>query len=203
MLRALHLFGKQGFRNNYSYICVALKKRRPSLCAARRRRFHPRRTQRSSWQASRFCTVKNKTTLQRTSNLGLDDAGLDHVGHLGRHPRREAQAQRVRKAKVRALFFGFFCWFLFVCLFVCLCCCGGGGLVGSASQKSCPLPPPPRSPPPRPTPTKKRPPPPPPPHLFFAHSGLKWIVRQILPPRYILAVLPSSSGSSISGAVAG
>lgn len=44
---------------------------------------------------------------------------------------------------------------------------------------------------------------PPPAHLFFAHSGLKWIVRQILPPRYILAVLPSSSGSSISGATAG
>lgn len=38
---------------------------------------------------------------------------------------------------------------------------------------------------------------------FLAHSGLKCIVRQILPPRYILAVLPSSSGSSISGAVAG
>jgi hypothetical protein len=49
----------------------------------------------------------------------------------------------------------------------------------------------------------RQPPPPPPPtntHLFLAHSGLKWIVRQILPPRYILAVLPSSSGSSISGA---
>lgn len=28
-------------------------------------------------------------------------------------------------------------------------------------------------------------------------------VRQILPPRYILAVLPSSSGNSISGAVVG
>jgi len=39
-------------------------------------------------------------------------------------------------------------------------------------------------------------------HLFLAHSGLKWMVRQILPPLYILAVLPSSSGSSISGATA-
>lgn len=38
---------------------------------------------------------------------------------------------------------------------------------------------------------------------FLAHSGLKWSVRQILPPRYIFAVLPSSSGSAISGAVAG
>ena len=53
-----------------------------------------------------------------------------------------------------------------------------------------------------------------------AHSGLKWSVRQILPPlharilhanrfrmrkshRYILAVLPSSSGMAISGAVVG
>lgn len=26
---------------------------------------------------------------------------------------------------------------------------------------------------------------------FLAHSGLKWIVRQILPPRYIFAVLPA------------
>ena len=26
------------------------------------------------------------------------------------------------------------------------------------------------------------------------HSGLKWIVKQIFPPRYIFAVLPSSSG---------
>ena len=34
-------------------------------------------------------------------------------------------------------------------------------------------------------------------------SGLKWSERQILPPRYILAVLPSSSGSAISGAVMG
>lgn len=41
------------------------------------------------------------------------------------------------------------------------------------------------------------------PHLFLAHSGLKWMVKQIFPPRYILAVLPSSSGSSISGATAG
>ncbi len=40
-------------------------------------------------------------------------------------------------------------------------------------------------------------------HLFFAQSGLKCTVRQILPPRYIFAVLPSSSGSWISGAVAG
>lgn len=38
---------------------------------------------------------------------------------------------------------------------------------------------------------------------FLAHRGLKWSVRQILPPRYILAVLPSNSGSAISGAVAG
>lgn len=41
------------------------------------------------------------------------------------------------------------------------------------------------------------------PHLFRPHSGLKWMVRQIFPPRYIFAVLPSSSGISISGAVAG
>ena len=38
---------------------------------------------------------------------------------------------------------------------------------------------------------------------FFAHSGLKWSVRHILPPLYILAVLPSSSGIAISIAVAG
>lgn len=38
---------------------------------------------------------------------------------------------------------------------------------------------------------------------FLAHSGLKWSVKQILPPRYIFAVLPSNSGSAISGAVAG
>lgn len=38
---------------------------------------------------------------------------------------------------------------------------------------------------------------------FLAHNGLKWSVKQILPPRYILAVLPSSSGNAISGAVAG
>mmetsp|Transcript_9482 Transcript_9482/g.15153 ORF Transcript_9482/g.15153 Transcript_9482/m.15153 type:complete len:210 (-) Transcript_9482:113-742(-) len=38
---------------------------------------------------------------------------------------------------------------------------------------------------------------------FLAQSGLKWMVRQIFPPRYIFAVLPSSSGSSISNGVAG
>lgn len=38
---------------------------------------------------------------------------------------------------------------------------------------------------------------------FLAHKGLKWSVKQILPPRYILAVLPSNSGKAISGAVAG
>ncbi len=38
---------------------------------------------------------------------------------------------------------------------------------------------------------------------FLAHRGLKWMVRHIFPPLYILAVLPSSSGSSSSGAVAG
>lgn len=38
---------------------------------------------------------------------------------------------------------------------------------------------------------------------FRAHKGLKWSVKHILPPRYILAVLPSSSGRAISGAVAG
>lgn len=38
---------------------------------------------------------------------------------------------------------------------------------------------------------------------FLAHSGLKWSVKQILPPRYIFAVLPSNSGRAISGAVAG
>lgn len=38
---------------------------------------------------------------------------------------------------------------------------------------------------------------------FLAHNGLKWSVKQILPPRYILAVFPSNSGSAISGAVAG
>ncbi|PSN51498.1 hypothetical protein C0J52_00749 [Blattella germanica] len=36
-----------------------------------------------------------------------------------------------------------------------------------------------------------------------AHSGLKWSVRQILPPLYIFAVFPSNSGSAISGAVVG
>ena len=40
-------------------------------------------------------------------------------------------------------------------------------------------------------------------HLFLAQRGLKCTVRQILPPRYILAVLPSSSGMQISGAVTG
>lgn len=38
---------------------------------------------------------------------------------------------------------------------------------------------------------------------FLAHSGLKWSVKQILPPRYILAVFPSNSGNAISGAVTG
>ena len=27
-------------------------------------------------------------------------------------------------------------------------------------------------------------------HAFLAQSGLKWIVRQIFPPRYIFEVLP-------------
>ena len=36
-----------------------------------------------------------------------------------------------------------------------------------------------------------------------AHSGLKWSVRQILPPRYIWAVLPSNSGKASSGEVVG
>ncbi|KAE9541109.1 hypothetical protein AGLY_004354 [Aphis glycines] len=35
------------------------------------------------------------------------------------------------------------------------------------------------------------------------HSGLKWSDKHILPPLYILAVLPSSSGNAISGAVEG
>ena len=39
--------------------------------------------------------------------------------------------------------------------------------------------------------------------LFFAHSGLKWTVRQMAPPLYIFAVFPSSSGIFISGAVVG
>lgn len=38
---------------------------------------------------------------------------------------------------------------------------------------------------------------------FLPHKGLKCSVRQIFPPRYILAVFPSSSGSAISGAVVG
>lgn len=38
---------------------------------------------------------------------------------------------------------------------------------------------------------------------FFAHSGLKWSVKQIFPPLYIFAVFPSSSGRAISGAVVG
>jgi len=38
---------------------------------------------------------------------------------------------------------------------------------------------------------------------FLAHNGLKWSDKHILPPLYILAVLPSSSGNAISGAVAG
>lgn len=36
-----------------------------------------------------------------------------------------------------------------------------------------------------------------------AHNGLKWSVRQIFPPLYIFAVLPSNSGKAISGAVIG
>lgn len=38
---------------------------------------------------------------------------------------------------------------------------------------------------------------------FLAQRGLKWSVRQIFPPLYILAVLPSSSGRAISMAVVG
>ena len=38
---------------------------------------------------------------------------------------------------------------------------------------------------------------------FLLHNGLKWSVMQIFPPRYILAVFPSNSGSAISGAVIG
>lgn len=38
---------------------------------------------------------------------------------------------------------------------------------------------------------------------FLAQRGLKWSVRQIFPPLYILAVLPSNSGKAISIAVAG
>jgi hypothetical protein len=38
---------------------------------------------------------------------------------------------------------------------------------------------------------------------FRPQRGLKCSVKQILPPRYIFAVLPSSSGSAISGAVVG
>lgn len=38
---------------------------------------------------------------------------------------------------------------------------------------------------------------------FLAHSGLKWSDKHIFPPRYILAVLPSSSANTISGAVVG
>lgn len=34
--------------------------------------------------------------------------------------------------------------------------------------------------------------------VFLAHSGAKWISWHILPPLYILTVLPSSSGSSSS-----
>ena len=40
-------------------------------------------------------------------------------------------------------------------------------------------------------------------HLFLAHSGLKCTVRQMAPPRYILAVFPSREGILISGDVAG
>ena len=35
--------------------------------------------------------------------------------------------------------------------------------------------------------------------LLACQSGLKWSVKQIFPPRYILIVLPSSSGIAISG----
>ena len=38
---------------------------------------------------------------------------------------------------------------------------------------------------------------------FLDQRGLKWSVKQILPPLYIFAVLPSNSGSVISGAVVG
>ena len=37
----------------------------------------------------------------------------------------------------------------------------------------------------------------------FPHNGLKWSDKHILPPLYIFAVLPSSSGIAISGAVTG
>ncbi len=40
-------------------------------------------------------------------------------------------------------------------------------------------------------------------YLFFAQSGLKCTVRQMAPPRYIFAVLPSRDGILISGAVVG
>lgn len=39
--------------------------------------------------------------------------------------------------------------------------------------------------------------------VFRAQSGLKWIDVQIFPPWNILTVLPSSSGSMMSGAAAG
>lgn len=35
-------------------------------------------------------------------DLGLDDARIHQVGHLGRQPGRQAQAQRMRHAKVWA-----------------------------------------------------------------------------------------------------
>ena len=38
---------------------------------------------------------------------------------------------------------------------------------------------------------------------FLPHSGRKCASKQILPPRYIFSVLPSSSGSASSGGVAG
>lgn len=40
-------------------------------------------------------------------------------------------------------------------------------------------------------------------YLFLAQSGLKCTVRQMAPPRYIFAVLPSRDGILISGAVVG
>ncbi len=41
--------------------------------------------------------------MPRDLDLGSDDAGLYHVGHLGSQPRREAQAHRVSDAEVGAV----------------------------------------------------------------------------------------------------
>lgn len=38
---------------------------------------------------------------------------------------------------------------------------------------------------------------------FLLHSGLKWSDRQMKPPRYIFAVLPSNEGIAISGGASG